>query len=103
MTSLDGKLGSNPGVERPRILREVKPVYTDGGLKAKIQGSVVLDCVVEADGRMGACIVVHSLDTLHGLDAEALRVVRQWTFSPATKDGVPVAIVVTLILEFNLY
>ena len=41
------------GVETPRLLREVKPQYTAQAMRAKIQGEVLLECVVQPDGTVG--------------------------------------------------
>ena len=43
-----GILGN--GVTLPRILREVKPAYTSDAMRAKVQGTVLLQCVVRPDG-----------------------------------------------------
>ena len=39
------------GVTLPRVLREVKPQYTADAMRAKVQGTVWLECVVLPDGR----------------------------------------------------
>ena len=38
-----------------------------------------------------------------GLDDKALEAVRQWRFSPATKDGEPVAVLINAEVNFHLY
>jgi TonB family protein len=38
----------------------------------------------------------------YGLDEVAVESVREWTFSPATRDGVPVPVVAQIDVEFNL-
>jgi len=42
------------------------------------------------------------LDTQHGLDDEAVKALKQWRFSPGTKDGKPVPVVVELEMTFTL-
>jgi TonB family protein len=37
-----------------------------------------------------------------GLDAEAVRAVKQWQFAPGTKEGVPVAVRITVDMSFTL-
>jgi periplasmic protein TonB len=90
------------GVELPRVLREVKPQYTADAMRAKIQGMVVLECVVQSDGTVGNVRIVRSLDPVFGLDQEAVKAARQWVFAPGTRLGQPVAVLVTIELSFTL-
>ncbi len=90
------------GVVNPRILREVKPQYTADAMRAKVQGTVLLECVVLADGTVGRVDVVRSLDATFGLDLEAVKAARQWRFQPGTRFGEPVNVLVTIELTFTL-
>ena len=90
------------GVVNPRILREVKPQYTADAMRAKVQGTVLLECVVLADGTVGRVDVVKSLDPTFGLDSEAVKAARQWRFQPGTRFGEPVNVLVTIELTFTL-
>ena len=90
------------GVINPRIVREVKPQYTADAMRAKVQGTVLLECVVLADGTVGRVDVVKSLDPTFGLDLEAVRAAKQWQFQPGTRFGEPVAVLVTIELTFTL-
>jgi protein TonB len=90
------------GVETPRLLREVKPQYTAQAMRAKIQGEVLLECVVEPDGSVGRIRVARSLDSTFGLDEEAIKAARQWRFAPGTRKGEPVAVLVTIAIAFTL-
>src|SRR5436309_14528701 len=56
------------GVSLPVVSKEVKPTYTPEARAAKIQGQVLLEAVVLADGTVGATNVLRSLDTEFGLD-----------------------------------
>ena len=88
------------GVLAPVLVKEVKPQYTAEARKAGIQGVVVLDCVVETDGRVGDVTVTKSLD--EGLDQEAVKAARQWRFEPGKKDAKPVRVLITLEMTFTL-
>ena len=90
------------GVINPRIVREVKPQYTADAMRAKVQGTVLLECVVLPDGTVGRVDVVKSLDPTFGLDQEAVKAARQWRFQPGTRFGEPVAVLVTIELTFTL-
>ncbi|MGE0815188.1 MAG: energy transducer TonB [Vicinamibacterales bacterium] len=97
-----GEYDVGNGVISPRILREVKPKYTAEAMRAKVQGEVVLRCVVLPDGSVGRVEIVKSLDSVFGLDQEAIKAAREWKFIPGTRLGEPVAVRVTIALDFTL-
>jgi protein TonB len=80
----------------------VKPNYTVEAMRAKIQGIVVLECVVLTDGTIGDARITKSLDKTFGLDEEAIRTAKQWRFKPGRRFGQPVPVFVTLELSFTL-
>lgn len=90
------------GIINPRLVREVKPQYTADAMRAKIQGTVLLECVILPDGSVGKVDVVKSLDPTFGLDGEAVKAAKQWRFVPGTRFGEPVAVLVTIELTFTL-
>ena len=90
------------GVSQPELLREVKPRYTAEAMRAKVQGTVLVEAVVLPDGSVGDVRVVRSIDRNFGLDAEAVRAAKQWRFRPGTRFGEPVAVLVTIELSFAL-
>jgi TonB family protein len=85
----------------PRLVREVKPLFTAEARRRKIQGSVILECVVEADGTVGQVRTLRSLESAFGLDQEAVKAAKQWRFSPGERNDVPVPVAVTIELTFN--
>ena len=90
------------GVEIPQLIRQVKPSYTSEAMRAKVQGVVLLECVVDSGGGVDNCSVQRSLDRTFGLDQEAIRAARQWRFKPGTRFGEPVPVLVTIELTFTL-
>ncbi|MGB7218946.1 MAG: TonB family protein [Vicinamibacterales bacterium] len=86
----------------PRLLRQTQPQYTREALQARIQGTVVLECVIKADGTVGDIRVVQSLDRRFGLDEEAIAAARQWRFEPGTRLGQPVAVLARCELDFKI-
>ena len=89
-------------IQMPTVTREVRPNYTRAAMEAKIQGTVLLEAVVQTDGHVGETRVIRSLDTKYGLDREALRACQAWVFEPAQLDGSPVPLIVTMELSFTL-
>ena len=90
------------GVDTPRVIREVKPQYTADAMRAKVQGTVLIQAVVMPDGTVGNVEVVRSLDQTFGLDQEAVKAAKQWRFVPGTRFGRPVPVLVTIELTFTL-
>ncbi len=90
------------GVSLPALIKEVKPTYTAAAIAARIQGTVLLAAVVLPNGTVGEVTVLRSLDTKFGLDDQAVAAAKQWLFAPGMKEGVPVAVRVTIEMSFTL-
>jgi protein TonB len=88
-------------VSAPRLIKEVKPRYTSEALLKRIQGTVVLEVIVTADGCASQIRVVRSLDP-GGLDEEAVSAVVQWRFEPGRLGATPVDVLVTIALDFAI-
>lgn len=90
------------GITLPVVLREVKPAYTADAMRAKVQGSVWLECIVMPDGSVGEVKVTRSLDPIFGLDQEAIKAAKMWRFKPGMRQGDPVPVIITIELTFTL-
>ena len=90
------------GITLPTVLREVKPAYTADAMRAKVQGSVWLECIVMPDGSVGEVKVTRSLDPIFGLDQEAIKAAKMWRFKPGMRQGEPVPVIITIELTFTL-
>jgi protein TonB len=95
-----GPFRPGSGVEPPQLLREVRPLYTDEARRRALEGDVVLEIVVRADGSVGDVKVLRSLGG--GLDQRAIAAVRQWRFAPARRMGAAVDVVVEVAVGFSL-
>lgn len=84
----------------PRPLAMPDPDYTEQARQAKLQGMCVLKLIVGADGKPRDIRVIRSLGM--GLDEKAMAAVSQWTFAPATKDGTPVPVQISVQVIFKL-
>jgi protein TonB len=87
-------------VKPPRQIYAPGPEYTDKARKKRQRGVVVLKLVVGADGLTRDINVVRSLST--ELDGAAKYAFKNWKFAPATKDGEPVAVHMSVEVSFNL-
>ena len=94
--------GDDPGIVLPTAVTKVNPRYTQAAMDAKIQGVVELSAVIRDDGSVGDVTVVQSLDPTYGLDDSAVEAIRQWTFTPGTKDGEAVEVEVHINIRFTL-
>jgi protein TonB len=90
------------GVSLPTLIKEVKPNYTAVAIANRIQGTVLLAAVVLPNGTVGDVTVLQSLDAAYGLDNQAVVASKQWLFAPGMKDGLPVAVRVTIEMTFTL-
>jgi TonB family protein len=90
------------GVELPKLTKEIPPQYPVKAMQAGLEGAVVIEAIVEADGTVSDVHILRSLDADHGLDEEAIRTAKSWRFDPARKDGRAVPMVVTIELTFSL-
>lgn len=90
----------SPGVTKPTLLRSTSPMYPPEMMRQRITGTVYLEVVIDAEGR-----ITHSRvrRTPHpDLGVAAMACVRQWRFGPATKDGAPIPVVATVDVSFTL-
>ena len=97
-----GKESDVPGcITAPHATYSPDPKYPKKESKARHRGTVVLDLVVDADGLPRDIKVFHPLSP--EFDEEALDAVKKWKFSPASKDGKPIATQIKVEVSFRLY
>jgi TonB family protein len=89
------------GVTLPGCSHCPQPSYTDAARSAKYQGNAKFNVVVDENGRASSINLLNPAG--HGLDVEAIKVIRTWEFKPATKQGKPVPACVTIEVSFKLY
>jgi TonB family protein len=86
----------------PVPVYQARPQYTQAAMAARIEGSVLLETIVLADGSVGDVKVVRSLDPELGLDQEAVKALKLWTWKPGTRGGQPASVAVQIELTFTL-
>ena len=79
---------------------KVEPEYSEEARKAKFQGTVVLQLVVDRHGLPGQIRILRPLGL--GLDQKAMEAVAKWRFKPGMKDGKPVAVIAVIEVNFRL-
>ncbi|MCP4654369.1 MAG: energy transducer TonB [bacterium] len=76
------------------------PHYTEDARQARIQGIVIVSCVINCEGRVDDLRIVKAL--YPSLDDEVLRTLSSWRFIPAKQAGRRVAVYYTLTVNFRL-
>ena len=89
----------DPDVTLPTRVKDVKPFFTADAMRAKVNGSVFLQGIVDRNGVVGAVVIVQSLEP--SLDVSAREAFEQWQFRPATRAGEPVPMVVSVQMAFT--
>ncbi|HMF76139.1 MAG TPA: M56 family metallopeptidase [Bryobacteraceae bacterium] len=87
-------------IAAPRLLSKVEPKYSDAAKTDKLEGTVILLIIIQADGTPSNIQVVRSLRP--DLDANAIDALQQWRFAPATRQGVPVTVKAQVEINFKL-
>jgi len=80
-------------------VKHVSAVYPQAARDAKIQGVVILEARVGADGRV---IDVNVLSSIPELDQAAIDAVKQWEYVPLLVDGVPAPATFAVSVLFSL-
>jgi periplasmic protein TonB len=89
------------GVSVPRPIYDPDPEFSEEARKAKYQGTVMLQLVVDADGLPRNIQITRSLGM--GLDEKAIETVGTWRFEPARKNGHPVPVLINVEVDFSLH
>jgi len=100
--AIDAVTTCGAGVKMPTALKQQPPKYTLAALRAGVQVTVFLAALIDADGKVADVRVLRSLNRQLGLDHEAVVAAKQWRFAPATKDGQPVPMTVSVEMTFAL-
>ncbi len=87
-------------VQKPIKISDVQPQYTEIARKARIQGVVILQTIIDKNGDITDVKVLKNLPM--GLGDAAVTAVRQWKYEPATLNGKPVAVYFNLTVNFKL-
>lgn len=96
----DGPLQVGGNVKAPVAVLRVEPVYTEIARRARVQGEVTIQAVIDRHGNVIDARVTKPLP--YGLDQAALRAIRQWRFRPGTLNGQPVPVYYNLTVNFRI-
>ena len=86
-------------IRAPRKIKDVAPDYPEVARSAGVQGVVIVEVTIGADGSVVDARVLRSVPLL---DQAALDAVRQWVYEPVLKDGVATPVIMTVTVNFSL-
>jgi protein TonB len=91
------RVGGN--IKEPKKIKNANPVYPDIAKQARVQGIVILECVISPQGKVTDVKVLRGIPLL---DQAAIDAVKQWVYSPTLLNGVPVPVIMTVTVNFKL-
>jgi len=86
-------------VKQAKLISSVPPVYPTLAKNQHVSGSVMVDALIDANGRVTTMKVVSGPTLLQQAAMDALK---QWKYQPASLDGKPVAMHLTVTIQFRL-
>jgi len=86
-------------VRPPTQTKKVNPVYPLAAQLERVQGLVILEVIIGADGRVRDLRVLRSVPFL---DEAAVDAVRQWEYTPAQLEGKPTPVVMMVTTTFSI-
>jgi TonB family protein len=96
----DGPILVGGDVKPPEKLYSPQPAYTEIARKARIQGVVIVQAIIDKAGQVTNVKVLKGLPM--GLEEAAVDAIKQWKFKPATLNGKPVTVYYNLTVNFKL-
>lgn len=85
----------------PKLLYSVEPEFSEEARRKKVAGSVAMILYVSETGQVGNIWLTTSVG--YDMDENAEKVVRQYVFKPATYDGKPVATMLRVEVNFQVF
>lgn len=87
-------------VKPPEKIYAPQPQYTEIARKARIQGVVIVQAIIDKGGMVTNVKVLKGLPM--GLEQAAAEAVKKWKFKPATLNGKPVSVYYNLTINYRL-
>jgi periplasmic protein TonB len=85
-------------VKEPRPVKMIPPVYPPLASKARVNGTVVLEATLTAEGRVEEIKVISGHPLL--VDA-AIQCVKKWEYEPTYLNGIPIPVILTAKVHFQ--
>jgi tetratricopeptide (TPR) repeat protein len=99
MSTQEGKATSKD-ISYPKRLRGSLPGYTEAARRAGLQGVVVLEAIIDESGHVRCAWPLAGLPL--GLTEAAVESILGWEYEPGRRDGKPVKVFFTAVVEFTV-
>jgi TonB family protein len=86
-------------VQQAKLISSVPPAYPALAKNQHVSGNVLVDALIDANGRVTTMKIVSGPTLLHQAAMDALK---QWKYRPALLDGKPVPMHLTVTIQFRL-
>ena len=86
-------------VQAPQLIQQVQPSYPILAKQARVQGDVLIDSVIDKDGKVTQMKVVSGNPLLIQAAVQALE---QWRYQPTLLNGEPIAVDMIVTVHFQL-
>jgi protein TonB len=96
----EGPIYVGGDVQKPEKVFSPQPQYTEIARKARVQGVVIVQAIIDKEGTVTNVKVLKGLSM--GLSDEAVKAIKKWKFKPATLNGKPVDVYYNLTVNFRL-
>jgi TonB family protein len=97
LTSVGSKAGD---IKAPHATSSPDPEYSDEARVIKYGGTEIISLIIDTSGSVRDPQIIVPLGA--GLDDKAIQTVSHWKFDPATKDGQPVAVEISVEVAFHI-
>jgi periplasmic protein TonB len=85
-------------VKPPKLVSTVLPIYPAIARSAGVEGSVVIEASIGPNGNVVSTKVISGQPILR---QSALDALRKWKYQPATLNGEPIAVQITVTIQFH--
>lgn len=96
----EGPIHVGGDVTKPEKISAPQPQYTEIARKARVQGVVIVQAIIDKTGNVTNVKVLKGLPM--GLSEQAVEAIKKWKFEPATLNGKPVDVYYNLTVNFRL-
>lgn len=86
-------------IDPPTRLVYKPPVYPQVAIAARLEGTVILEATIDAQGVVQNVTVLRSMPML---DKAAVEAVRQWRYTPTRLNGQAVPVIMTVTVTFSI-
>lgn len=87
-------------IGQPRQIKRVEPIYPPEAVLARTSGMVILEAVIDKNGKVKDLTVLRHVTP--AFDRAAMAAVQQWEYEPVLLNGVPVEVIFTVTVNFSI-